>query len=549
MSFTTDATSGIGIPQNSTEWGDSSLAPDVSPPDHLWLMQESLGDLSDSIGSMTLNRAGLPNYQQSISGWATKGINVSGNSGVLNNGQGFSTNSTLIDPTTKSIMWLMYVDFIAATNLKWAGTTAGGGVKTVRSVASTTPRYGIGITSDVSDVFGTVSPISTVRPVLMQYDRTNGLCRIFMDNERVDCTYDSGVQNAIIRGSIGSYNTYMTSGDIRVFYSALWIGANAEIGDWQIRNFFRTLGWTVGWPAIYTAGLSASISVSDSIAEVVASFASPSDSLAESDATAAVTSAAIAPADTDTVTDLLGTVTAAPVAVAETDSVGDGTVGVVLAAVDVSIDAETIIEVLTPASSAPIALTESETETEADVVGQIFHNALTAATVTIAETATVGTGLPTIHAISPAPGVAPGTLGAFSGNYETAVNTEIVIQIFDDGEDLATESVVDGDAMMVFQNGAFFGRYVARSYLVFLSNGVELHILPGDNWQGTSVQLNCSATDTLGHLASVMFSWQLPAVTAVQLPPRLLPPVVPAGQVDHVANALRLITDQFRSKL
>ena len=159
MSFTTDATSLIGIPQNATEWGDSSLSSDIAVPDSLYLCQELSGNLTDTIGGRTLTKSGLPVYSKAVTGWTTKGIDVSGN-GALGSSQGFTSADHFFDPTANSYLVLMYVNFVTATTtVKWAGAALGGGSQTVRCVASTTPRYGVGIANVQSDVFGTTSPI------------------------------------------------------------------------------------------------------------------------------------------------------------------------------------------------------------------------------------------------------------------------------------------------------------------------------------------------------------------------------------------------------
>jgi RHS repeat-associated protein len=71
---TQDATSNWYVPANSTEWTNLLSGTGISNPSQLWLMQESSGNLSDSIGTATLTATGTVSYQQSVTGWSRKAV-------------------------------------------------------------------------------------------------------------------------------------------------------------------------------------------------------------------------------------------------------------------------------------------------------------------------------------------------------------------------------------------------------------------------------------------------------------------------------------------
>src|SRR5206468_3997244 len=75
-SVTKDATSMWYVPANSTEWTNLLSGTGFANPDDSWLMQESSGNLADSIGTRTLTATGTISYQVAATGWTRKGIKV-----------------------------------------------------------------------------------------------------------------------------------------------------------------------------------------------------------------------------------------------------------------------------------------------------------------------------------------------------------------------------------------------------------------------------------------------------------------------------------------
>ena len=126
---------------------------------------------------------------------------------------------------------------------------------------------------------------------------------------------------------------------------------------------------------------------------------------------------------------------------------------------------------------------------------------------------TPGVG-PTITVVSPTPGAEPGAAGGFPADFNTAKDTEIVLQITDtdglrDVVVLATflnyptigNNIIEG----IYRRGSFLGNYVKFSFQVTITNGIELHCRRTDGWPvGTDtlgdIQFSVDAIDDTGAL-------------------------------------------------
>lgn len=234
-----DATSSKGVPASSASWSDFIAANGVplSAPSNLWLMQESSGNLTDSIGGLTLTASGTVSYQNAIPGWTRKGLGTTnGTAGKWGVASGSGPN-----PSTTSVAVLLYVRIDNATAergvLCFDDTT--NDFVTVNVTAAGLLRGYID-TAGTSSV-GNYEGVATF-PLLYVYDRTNSRARLYTSTEKVSPTYASvSADGAKFFGHTTVPATSM------YLYGCWWTGANAEwlSTDANAKEFLQDLGWTV----------------------------------------------------------------------------------------------------------------------------------------------------------------------------------------------------------------------------------------------------------------------------------------------------------------
>lgn len=94
---TRDATSGFYVPANATEWTNLLQGSGVPSPAYAWQLQETSGNLADSISGVTLTAhagTGLT-YAATVSGWSRKGLSFTDGSTSY-----FTSTSTWCNPAT-----------------------------------------------------------------------------------------------------------------------------------------------------------------------------------------------------------------------------------------------------------------------------------------------------------------------------------------------------------------------------------------------------------------------------------------------------------------
>lgn len=394
MSFTTDATSGIGIPQTSAEWGDASISPYLDTPDHLWKCQEASNtSLADTIGSVTWNKASNAMlWQQTLSGWTQKGILISAlNGGTIN---GFTSTASALHPTSQSVMYLWYIKWngtptVAATIMQLGGTV--GATQTIlRILTQPTSVVSVG-TANLVETNGTKDPNAYsanggVQPVIIQYDRTNEVYRVFLGQEVITTTYFA--VDGTTTKSIGSINS-TPCGPFYILYGACWVGSKAEKADWQIRGGLDALGWaatsTPFFPVTFTAGLvdntstdhrldvaasdiagvaTSTVVTSDSMTAVLTAQPSLAEALTTAEAFAATFQAVQPLSESVSTAEQLDALLQAAPALAETDATTEQ-IAVIASYVQGVSDSETVTEQLDAFPTAAIAVSESESFGEA----------------------------------------------------------------------------------------------------------------------------------------------------------------------------------------
>ena len=107
---TRDATSGWFIPSTATEWTNLLSGTGLPNPGHAWQMQETSGNLADSLGSTSLTASGTGvTYNSTQSGWTRKGVSFSdGATGT------FTSASSLCNPASTSCTVLALVAGVSA---------------------------------------------------------------------------------------------------------------------------------------------------------------------------------------------------------------------------------------------------------------------------------------------------------------------------------------------------------------------------------------------------------------------------------------------------
>lgn len=242
--WSTDATSGKGVPANATEWEaaltSAGLSPATFAPSALWLLQEASGNAADSIGSFTLTASGTLGYQQAVAGWTRKAItSTDGVAGSLT-----STSLSLPDILTTSHLVIAYVKTPAAApgsarNLICLGATA------TRVDAALTPTTGrLRARSIANQADGTTALCDdTVHPIVIRVNRTSSEVDGASNADKVSPTLDVLSAGQGVRLGTGQLQA-SSSGYL---YAVSFHGAAAQMTDAQIKTLLQTLGWTVGW--------------------------------------------------------------------------------------------------------------------------------------------------------------------------------------------------------------------------------------------------------------------------------------------------------------
>lgn len=241
-----DATSMIYLPATAGQWNTLLAAANISTgnPSALHLPDLAAGgNLVDQIGTFTLTATGTLTYQQSVSGWSTKGIATStGVSGTL-----ASIAAGLPDISTTSMLAVVYV-LVPATvatfrSIYQFGPTFGSQAGALLSTSSNKRMRAI---ADPNFLDGTDDATAQVRPFVLKVDRTAGACALYSDREKLAPALTVTPTGKAY--TLGGDNTMSFFPDAFTYlYSAVFFAAAAEMPDAKVRTLLQTLGWTVLW--------------------------------------------------------------------------------------------------------------------------------------------------------------------------------------------------------------------------------------------------------------------------------------------------------------
>lgn len=239
VTWAVDGTSKKGVPAAPFEWTElmNAIGLDKQPPDHLWLMQETTGNLDDSSGTVILGPQNLPTYSNPVPGWSRVAVGTIAGTAE----QGFITGSTG-NLNGTSYLLLVYVAVVAppTTERSLCGIGAGSDHRYVG--ITPTPLFK-GSGSNMPGTVGMVNPMTVVHPLLLKLNPAQMEYVVYTDQEKIPVTWTAtaGTGNLLTIGNAGFGGTATT----RYLYGALWKGTNAEFADLDVKRMLLGLGWTV----------------------------------------------------------------------------------------------------------------------------------------------------------------------------------------------------------------------------------------------------------------------------------------------------------------
>jgi hypothetical protein len=229
-----DASSSKALPSSSDQWSAfrtaNSLA--IGTPDLLYTCQETSGNLSPSIGALSLTAAGTVSYNNAVAGWSRKFLGT--NDGVA--GSFGSTNAALPDPASQSITVLALAN-ITGTPAAQRSVIELFTNANVRLRVNTTPRLVV-FNNPNSSAVGAASPTTVVRPYWLRYTQgsaTHG----GSDADKLSPTHVANVgKNLQIGGA------FSTPPAMRVGYVAVWYSA---VSDAALKACLQAMGFVIPW--------------------------------------------------------------------------------------------------------------------------------------------------------------------------------------------------------------------------------------------------------------------------------------------------------------
>ncbi len=240
--WTVDSTSGKGVPASTTDWSKLIVAYNlnVSAPDHVWLMQEASGSLTDSMGSVALAPVHNPTYSNTVSGWTRLAVGTP----PLNANEGFATTA-IGNLNGTSYAMLLYVAINSPPTMDGELGGVGAGTDYRYVAITTTPSYKATGLGGVTPTTGAINPGSAVHPILLVVDESHQSYVVYTDAEQLSVAW-TGTGGA--GGLVAVGCEAFSAADARYLYGALWSGSHAELATADVKKLLTGLGWSVtGW--------------------------------------------------------------------------------------------------------------------------------------------------------------------------------------------------------------------------------------------------------------------------------------------------------------
>jgi hypothetical protein len=212
ITVTVDTGSGWLMPANAAEWSRLLSGTGIGAPSHLYLAQDSSGNLADSIGTAPLSVAGSGlTYQDPVSGWSRKGVKwADGLSTYFCNGVGTNDTSAALlvvasidaTPTAPRSAWYQAADVV------FPGT----------------PQFRV---DDANSAYGTANPVGGVHAYLLRNSQALHLTSMTSDQEVITPAW-ANVSNQTCIGGV-----LYPSPAMHLLYAAQWVGASADMTQGQ----------------------------------------------------------------------------------------------------------------------------------------------------------------------------------------------------------------------------------------------------------------------------------------------------------------------------
>lgn len=209
-------------------------------PTHAYTCQELSGNLLDQVGSLNLVAAGTPLYQQSVAGWARKGVGFNETVGQRFSVGAGSGPSPILTPvamlayvtmrTPAASRGMVLLSDAGASNRSAAFVSAAG---VLRTQCGAVTNDGV---SDHRD--------GAAHPILLTYDVAGSATNRYSDLEKDNGTFAAGVIDGTKGiGAVSGQNSHL--GEVLAF----WIleGADAQFTDAQAKAMLQALGWSIPW--------------------------------------------------------------------------------------------------------------------------------------------------------------------------------------------------------------------------------------------------------------------------------------------------------------
>lgn len=238
VTWSVDGASGRGVPDSAQQWNEliANNGLSISPPDGLWLMQETGGPLVPTIGTVVLSgsNTNANTYQHAVQDWTRHAIATTANQSTT---FGNSSSSELPDVSSKSMMILLYYATPNAPTQQSSIFFGGSGLGYAEVGIDAADHFKLTANSVTNT--GTFAHGRDVVPIVMKLDIDHAQQVLYVDHEKI-----SGV-NSPLSSSRGLLLAAAVHPDPegRWLYMAAWYGASAEMTDTQVNSLLTALGW------------------------------------------------------------------------------------------------------------------------------------------------------------------------------------------------------------------------------------------------------------------------------------------------------------------
>ena len=228
-----DATSGVYMPATLAQFDTLLAAAGLTGgPFAIGLCQEASGNLA-TVGGYTFTASGTGvTYQQTVSGWATKGITTADAGTIVFT----NTDAGLPNIASESLAVMSLTKFNSAPgtfrDVHGMGTTT-----KQRLFVKSGPEMQMFADGNGTTLSG-VDPTGQVRPFVNQHDITNSVERFITNQEAMACTFTATPTGK----SIELFGGANASSDATHVYLVLFRGTAANKSPAQWASLFTTMG-------------------------------------------------------------------------------------------------------------------------------------------------------------------------------------------------------------------------------------------------------------------------------------------------------------------